>query len=69
MTDETLEALERHIAHQQCQIDELSEVVARQDAEIEKLTRTVELLTHQVREHSRALTRLDLPDDERPPHY
>ena len=66
---DTLDELQAHIAHQQKQIDELSEVVARQDAEIAKLNKTLEILFRQVRDQVDTMQKAGMPVDERPPHY
>lgn len=68
MADDTT-ALTEHIAHLSRALDDLSEVVARQDTEIARLTRKVEMLV--LREANRDA---DAPGgvvlgDERPPHY
>lgn len=62
----TLAELESRIAFQEDAIDKLSEVVARQEMDLEKLTRMVKILHGQLRELS--------GDDEGaadvpPPHY
>lgn len=63
-----LQALEERIAHLQRTADELSEVVARQDAEIRRLTRHVGLLMD--REASREAAEGAIPlADQQPPHW
>lgn len=64
-----IEALEEALAHLSRVTEDLSEVIARQDAEIDRLTRRVELLL-------RAAAEQQLDDggtipmaDQRPPHW
>ncbi|MBR9829213.1 MAG: SlyX family protein [Oceanospirillales bacterium] len=68
MTDHnTLTELESRIAFQEDAIDKLSDVVARQEIDLERLTRMVKLLHHQLREMGGDS---DTPAaDEAPPHY
>ncbi|MBV0933474.1 SlyX family protein [Marinobacterium weihaiense] len=68
MTDQTrLAELESRIAFQEDAIDKLSDVVARQEMDLERLTRMIKLLNAQLRELG--------PDGEAPaanevpPHY
>lgn len=63
----TLAELESRIAFQEEAIDKLSEVVARQEMDLEKLTRMVKLLHGQLRELSgdEDASAADVP----PPHY
>jgi len=68
MTDRII-ALEETVAHLVRTVDDLSEVIARQDGEIERLRRRVELLS--VREAEReaeAGSQIPLAD-QRPPHW
>jgi SlyX protein len=67
MTD--LGLIEERIAHLQRVTDELSEVVARQDAEIVRLTRRVEMIM--AREAERELDQGGtIPlGDQKPPHW
>ena len=48
--NDTLAELESRIAFQEDAIDKLSEVVARQEIDLEKLTRMVKILHDQLRE-------------------
>jgi SlyX protein len=68
MTSDRIEALEAHVAHQQAEIDDLSETVRRQWEEIEalkretgKLTRTLEAMLEDDSEAPAA--------HQKPPHY
>ncbi|MEY3003519.1 MAG: hypothetical protein RLZZ491_695 [Pseudomonadota bacterium] len=67
MTD--LAPIEERIAHLERTTDELSEVVARQDAEIRRLSQRVEMLL--AREVERALDQgATIPlGDQKPPHW
>lgn len=63
-----LQALEERLAHQQRMLDELSDVIARQDTEIRRLTRRVGLLVEA--EADRAADAGSIPlSDQRPPHW
>lgn len=67
--DRRIARLEEALAHQTRATDELSEVIARQDAEIASLSRRVALLLRRA-----AQTELDqggtIPlADQRPPHW
>lgn len=63
-----LQALEERMAHLQRIMDDLSDVVARQDAEIRRQGRHVGLLME--REATREATDGEIPlADQRPPHW
>lgn len=64
-----MEKLEEQIAHLMRTVEDLSDVVARQDAEIATLTRRVHMLME--REASREAEGSGgvVVGDERPPHY
>ena len=64
-----MQHLEERLAHLIHTVDDLSEVVARQQAEIDRLTRRVEMLMQ--REASREAEGAGgvVFGDERPPHY
>jgi SlyX protein len=62
------QALEERLAHLQRTVDELSDIVARQAVEIERLGRRVGLLME--REAEREAEGGGIPlADERPPHW
>lgn len=62
------EMLEERVAHLMRAMDDLSDVVARHEAEIERLTRRVALLM--AREAEREADGLDAPEaNQRPPHW
>ncbi len=67
MTDQT--EIEEMLAHLTRQVEELSDVVARQDAEIALLTRRVEMLMN--REAERELDHGGTVPlaDQKPPHW
>ncbi|PZO64185.1 MAG: SlyX protein [Paracoccus denitrificans] len=59
--------LEERISHLMRMLDDLSDVVARQDAEIDRLTRHVGLLMQREAEQETAVA---IPlADQRPPHW
>jgi SlyX protein len=61
--------LEERVAHLERTVDELSEVVARQDAELAVLTRRVEMLLQREATREAEGTGGVVLGDERPPHY
>ena len=64
-----MEKLEEHIAHLTRTVDELSDVVARQETEIATLTRRVEMLMRREAERESDGSGGVVMGDERPPHY
>ena len=63
------EAFETQLAHMQKTIDELSDVVARQDAELDQLKRQVTaLITREAEREAEAGGSVVL-GDQRPPHW
>ena len=69
LMEQTIEKLEEQIAHLSRTVEDLSDVVARQDSEIALLTRRVHMLME--REASREAEGGGgvVIGDERPPHY
>ncbi|MGB3242961.1 MAG: SlyX family protein [Sulfitobacter sp.] len=63
-----MEKLEEQIAHLTRTVDELSEVVARQEAEIVTLNRRVHMLMQREGERDSSGGAVVM-GDERPPHY
>jgi SlyX protein len=61
--------IEEHLAHLSRVVDELSEVVARQDAEIARLTRRVEMLMQREAERELDAGGTVPLADQRPPHW
>ncbi|MDF0603147.1 SlyX family protein [Psychromarinibacter sp. C21-152] len=68
--DETrIDALEEQLAHLQRVVDDLSEVIARQSAEIDRQTRRVAMLMEREAERE-AETASSVPlADQTPPHW
>ncbi len=64
-----MEELEAQIAHLTRTVDDLSEIVARQDAEIAVLTRRVHMLMEREATREAEGTGGVVLGDERPPHY
>ncbi len=64
-----MQRLEENIAHLQRMIDELSDVVARQEATIAMLNRRVQLLMEAEAEREAMNTGNVLTGDKPPPHY
>lgn len=63
-----MEALEEHIAHMARQLDDLSEIVTRQETEITRLTRQVAMLMQREAQRETEGGAVVL-GDERPPHW
>lgn len=63
-----LQALEERIAHLQRTVEDLSDVVTRQGAEIHRLSRRVGLLMEREAEREAADGTIPLAD-QRPPHW
>ena len=61
--------LEERIAHLERTVEELSDIVARQDADITRLVRQSEMLIAREAEREAAGTGGVVVGDERPPHY
>ena len=64
-----MEKLEEHIAHLARVVDDLSDVVARQETEIGQLKRRVAMLLHREAERESDSSGAVSYGDERPPHY
>ncbi|MEQ9694933.1 SlyX family protein [Shimia sp. SDUM112013] len=64
-----MKKLEEQIAHLTRTVEDLSEVVARQDQEITLLTNRVRMLMEREAEREAAGTGGIVLGDERPPHY
>lgn len=63
------ERIEEELAHLRATTDDLSEIVARQGREIDRLTRRVELLMLRAAEQESEGGGGVVVGDERPPHY
>ena len=61
--------LEERIAHLERVVEDLSDIVARQDGEIARLTRKADFLIAREAERDAAGTGGVIIGDERPPHY
>lgn len=68
MTSDRLEALETVVAHQEAAIDDLSETVQAQWAEIERLKREIGKLTRSLEAMVEDAEEAP-PVNQRPPHY
>ena len=64
-----MQHLEEQIAHLTRTVDELSDVVAAQQREIDTLTRRVQMLMQREAEREQAQSGGVVVGDERPPHY
>ncbi|MCH2067399.1 SlyX family protein [Shimia sp.] len=64
-----MEQLEEKIAHLTRTVEELSDVVARQDTEIALLTRRVQMLMEREATREQDGSGGVVMGDERPPHY
>ncbi|WP_306154578.1 SlyX family protein [Roseovarius sp. MMSF_3281] len=64
-----MSALEETLAHLSRTVDELSEVIARQEGEIAMLTRRVQLLLEREAERENDTGGQVLLGNERPPHW
>lgn len=64
-----MSAMEETLAHLSRTVDELSEIIARQEGEIEMLTRRVQLLMEREAERESDLGGQLLMGNERPPHW
>ena len=63
-----LQAVEERVAHLQRMVDDLSDIVTRQDADIRRLSRHVGLLMEREAEREAADGTIPLAD-QRPPHW
>ncbi|WP_425100445.1 SlyX family protein [Tropicibacter sp. S64] len=68
MTDQT-EALQERIAHLERMVEDLSDVVARQAGDLERLTRQVAMLMQREATREADAGGGAYFADERPPHY
>ena len=68
MTD-PLQTFEERLAHLTRMVEDMSDVIARQDAEIDRLKYRVQRLMEREAERQQEQTGGIVLDDERPPHY
>ncbi len=64
-----MEQIEEQIAHLTRTVEELSDVIARQETEIAMLTRRVQLLMEREAEREANMGGQVVLGDERPPHW
>lgn len=64
-----MQHLEEQIAHLTRTVEELSDVMARQQIEMDRLTRRVEMLMQREAEREQSGSGGTVFGDERPPHY
>jgi SlyX protein len=64
-----MSAIEETLAHLNRTVDELSEIIARQEGEIAMLTRRVQLLMEREAERESDLGGQMVMGSERPPHW
>ncbi|ANP36058.1 MULTISPECIES: SlyX family protein [Rhodobacterales] len=64
-----MQHLEEQIAHLTRTVDELSDVIARQQTELDRLTHRVQMLFEREATRSQEGTGGVIFGDERPPHY
>lgn len=69
MSDTRLTQLEETVAHLTKQVEELSDVIARQDVELAKMTHRVQMLMEREAQREAGGTGGVILGDERPPHY
>ena len=64
-----MQHLEEQIAHLTRTVEELNEVITRQQVELDNLTRRVHMLMEREAEREQAQSGGIILGDERPPHY
>lgn len=64
-----MQNIEEKLAHLFRTVDDLSDVIARQEREIERLTRRVDMLMQREAERETDTSGGIVLGDERPPHY
>lgn len=63
MTQDRLESLESHVAHLDKTVEELSDIVNKQQTQINRLTRMIEMLFERERQDA------EIAADKSPPHW
>ncbi|MAN14213.1 MAG: SlyX protein [Dinoroseobacter sp.] len=61
--------LEEALAHLTCQVEEMSDVIARQDREIDRLTARVQMLMNREAEREADSSGTIPLADQKPPHW
>ncbi|KPN64207.1 Protein SlyX [Aliiroseovarius sp. xm-m-379] len=69
MSQDRLTHLEETVAHLTKQVEELSDVIARQDIELAQMTHRVQMLMEREAQREAGGTGGVILGDERPPHY
>lgn len=69
MSHDRLTQLEETVAHLTKQVEELSDVIARQDVELAQMTHRVQMLMEREAQREAGGTGGVILGDERPPHY
>ena len=69
MDDNRLVDMETRFAYQEKTIADLNDVVTEQQKSIEKLEAIAEKLTQRIHDLSMAVSGIDAPANEKPPHY
>ena len=69
MSDSRIMQLEEQIAHLTRMVEDLSDVVARQEVDLEKATRRVGMLMQREAEREAADAGAEYVADQRPPHW
>ena len=69
MSDDRLTRIEERLAHALDQAEDLSDIVKAQQAEIDRLTRRVEMLMQREAEREAAETHTIPLADQKPPHW
>nr|WP_194245020.1 SlyX family protein [Donghicola mangrovi] len=64
-----IDLIEERLAHLLKSVDDLSDVVARQEKEISVLTRRVQMLMEREAAREASAGVAEIVGDERPPHY
>ncbi|MDA5093440.1 SlyX family protein [Aliiroseovarius sp. KMU-50] len=69
MSNDRLTQLEETVAHLTKQVEELSDVIARQDVELANMTHRVQMLMEREAQREAGGIGGVILGDERPPHY
>lgn len=69
MNQDRITQLEETVAHLTLLVDELNEVVTKQDTELSRLSHLVRILTEREAEREQGNSGGVVLGDERPPHY